>query len=112
LLIGSDSRTSVANGRSDVIVLVHISRDSKMVHLIHFPRDMYVDVPGHGKDKINAAYVYSGPRLLVRKLVDVPIDHVAVIGFDGLKAMTDAVGGVDVYTGEVTSPAQAQCTWA
>lgn len=106
LLIGSDSRGSVANGRSDVIVLVHISSDRKKVYLVHFPRDMYVDVPGHGKDKINAAYAYGGPQLLVRtlqNLVDVPLDHVAVIGFDGFKAMTDAVGGVDVYAEEASN---------
>ena len=48
LMIGSDSRGSVADGRSDVIVLVHISSDRKKVYLVHFPRDLYVDVPGHG----------------------------------------------------------------
>ena len=54
LLVGSDSRTTVANGRSDVIVLVHVTSDRKHAYLVHFPRDLYVDVPGHGKDKINA----------------------------------------------------------
>jgi LCP family protein required for cell wall assembly len=106
LLIGSDSRGKVASGRADVIVLIHISRDRKKVHLVHFPRDMYVDVPGHGKDKINAAYAYGGSQLLVRtmqKLVDVPLDHVALIGFAGFKAMTDEVGGVDVYAEEASS---------
>ncbi len=106
LLIGSDSRGSVANGRSDVIVLMHISSDRKKVYLVHFPRDMYVDVPGRGKDKINAAYAYGGPQLLARtlqNLVDVPLDHVAVIGFEGFKAMTDAVGGVDVYAEEAST---------
>lgn len=96
LLIGSDSRGILAGGRSDVIVVVHISSDRKNVYLVHFPRDMYVEVPGHDKDKINAAYAYGGPQLLVRmlgKLVDVPIDQLAVIGFDGFKAMTDAAGG-------------------
>jgi len=106
LLIGSDGETSVANGRSDVIIVIHISSDRKKVYLVHFPRDMYVDVPGHGKDKINAAYAYGGPQLLVRtlrNLVDVPLDHVAVIGFEGFKAMTDAVGGVDVYAEEAST---------
>jgi LCP family protein required for cell wall assembly len=105
LLIGSDSRGSVANGRSDVIVLIHISSDRKKVYLVHFPRDMYVDVPGHGKDKINAAFAYGGAPLLVRtmqNLVDVRLDHVLVIGFDGFRAMTDAVGGVDVYAEEAS----------
>jgi polyisoprenyl-teichoic acid--peptidoglycan teichoic acid transferase len=106
LLIGSDSRDTLANGRSDVIVLAHITKGGKKVYLVHFPRDMYVDIPGHGMDKINAAYAYGGPQLLVRtmeKLVDVPIDHVAVIGFDGFKDMTDALGGVDVYAEEASN---------
>jgi LCP family protein required for cell wall assembly len=105
LLIGSDSKTSVANGRSDVIILVHISGDLKKIYLVHFPRDMYVDVPGHGKDKINAAYAYGGSQLLVRTLqtlVDVRLDHVAVVGFEGFKAMTDAIGGVDAYAEEAS----------
>ena len=103
LLIGSDSRGAVAGGRSDVIVLMHVNKDRTKVHLVHFPRDLYVPIPGHGKDKINAAYAYGGAPLLVRTiqdLVDVPIDHVGLIGFDGFKAMTDAVGGVTVYAEE------------
>ena len=91
LLVGSDSRTAVANGRSDVIVLIHITSDRKHAYLVHFPRDLYVDIPGHGKDKINAAYAYGGTQLLVRtvqNLVDVPLDNVAVIDFEGFKAMT------------------------
>jgi LCP family protein required for cell wall assembly len=106
LLVGSDGKTSVANGRSDVIILMHISSDLKKVYLVHFPRDLYVDVPEHGKDKINAAFAYGGSQLLVRtlrNLVDVPLDHMAIIGFEGFRAMTDAVGGVDVYAEEASS---------
>ncbi len=98
LMIGSDSRGS-DQGRSDVIILAHISDDRSRVDLIHFPRDMYVSIPGHGKDKINAAYAYGGAPLLVetlQNLVDVPLEHVAIVDFEGFKAMTDAVGGVDV----------------
>jgi LCP family protein required for cell wall assembly len=103
LLIGSDSRGTIGNGRSDVMVLVHINSDRKKAYLVHFPRDMYVKIPGHGRDKINAAYAYGGPQLLIltlQNLVDVPLDHVAIIGFEGFKAMTDALGGVDVYAEE------------
>jgi len=104
LVIGSDSRSvDASGGRSDVIVLVHINNDRSRVDLVHFPRDLYVSVPGHGKDKINAAYAYGGAPLLVRtvqNLVHIPIDHVAIIGFEGFKAMTDAVGGVDVFAEE------------
>ena len=109
LVIGSDSRSvDASGGRSDVIVLVHINNDRSRVDLVHFPRDLYVSVPGHGKDKINAAYAYGGAPLLVRtlqNLVHIPIDHVAIIGFEGFQAMTDAVGGVDVFAEEAsTSP--------
>ena len=103
LLIGSDGKTGVDSGRSDVIILAHISSDHKKVYLVHFPRDMYVDIPGNGKDKINAAFFRGGSQLLVRtmqQLVGVTIDHVAVVGFEGFEEMTDAVGGVDVYAEE------------
>ena len=102
LFIGSDARSGIA-GRSDVIVLMHVAGDRKTVTLVHFPRDLYVSIPGHGKDKINAAYAYGGAPLLVRTLQDlvgVPIDHVAMTNFDGFRKMTDAVGGVNVYVEE------------
>src|SRR5665647_3270929 len=110
LVIGSDSRSvDVSGSRSDVIVLVHINNGRSRGDLVHFPRDLYVNIPGHGKDKINAAYSYGGAPLLVRtveNLVRTPIDHVSIIGFEGFKAMTDAVGGVDVFAEESsTAPA-------
>ena len=76
---------------------------------MHFPRDIYVDVPGHGKDTVNAAYGYGGAPLLVRtlqQLLDVQIDHVAFVGFDGLSQMTDALGGRDVCRREGQHPAR------
>lgn len=103
LVLGSDSRGDGDQGRSDVIVLAHVSDDRQHVTLIHFPRDLYVDIPGHGKNKINAAYAFGGTKLLVatlQQLVQVPIDHVALIDFEGFKRMTDAVGGVDVEVAE------------
>ena len=95
LLLGSDAGPGREGGRSDVIMLVHVPGDRSKVQLIHFPRDLYVSVPGHGKDKINAAYAYGGAPLLVQTLQTL-IDHVGLIGFEGFKNMTDAVGGVDV----------------
>jgi LCP family protein required for cell wall assembly len=106
LVIGSDARPGESRGRSDVIVLVHIASDRKTVTLVHFPRDLYVSIPGHGKDKINAAYAYGGAPLLVstiQDLVGVPVDHVAMTNFEGFKNMTDAVGGVNVYVEEPSS---------
>lgn len=106
LLVRSDSSGTVAQGRSDIIVLAHITDDRKQVYLVNFPRDMYVDVPGYGKDTINSAYRYDGPQLLartLRQLVDVTIDHAGVIIFAGLQGMTGGLGGVDVAVGKASS---------
>lgn len=103
LLIGSDAGPDRVGGRSDVMIVAHVRADHSAVTLIHFPRDLYVSIPGHGKDKLNAAYAFGGPPLLVTTMQDmlgIRIDHVAKIGFDGFKAMTDAVGGVDVNVAE------------
>ncbi len=103
LLIGSDARPGLAGGRSDVIILVHVPVDHHNVTLIHFPRDMYVPIPGHGTNKINAAYAFGGAPLLVttmQNLLGIHIDHAAYIGFEGFKRMIDAVGGVDVVVEE------------
>lgn len=103
LIVGSDARPGDTFSRSDVIVLVHVPEDKKSIQLIHFPRDLYVPIPGRKKDKINAAYAYGGAPLLVSTLQDllgVKIDHVAKTDFDGFKKMTDAVGGVRVYAEE------------
>lgn len=106
LVVGSDSRGLTDRGRSDVIVLVHLPEDRSSIQMIHFPRDLFVEIPGYGKNKINAAYAYGGEPLLVstlQKLLGVRIDHVARTNFEGFKNMTDAVGGVRVYAEEASS---------
>lgn len=106
LVIGTDGRRGSERGRSDVIVLVHVPHDPTTIHMIHFPRDLFVAIPGHGKNKINAAYAFGGEKLLVRTMQDllgIRIDHVARTDFEGFKGMTDAVGGVRVYAEEANS---------
>ncbi len=106
LVLGTDGRTTTDRGRSDVIVLVHVPADPTSIQMIHFPRDLYVSIPGHGKNKINAAYAFGGEPLLVQTLQDllgVRIDHVARTNFDGFKNMVDAVGGVRVYAEEASN---------
>ena len=103
LVIGTDGRSETDRGRSDVIVLVHVPADPTAIQMVHFPRDLYVDIPGRGKNKINAAYAFGGDKLLVQTIQDllgVRIDHVARTDFDGFASMTDAVGGVRVYAEE------------
>jgi LCP family protein required for cell wall assembly len=95
--MGSDSR-DVGNGRSDVLMVMHRAADRKCAHMISCPRDMYVPIPGHGRNKINAAF--GGPALTVRTLeglLNSRMDHVALIDFEGFINLTEELGGVTVY---------------
>lgn len=106
LIIGSDARPGDTFSRSDVIVLVHVAENRESVSLIHFPRDLYVAIPGRKNNKINAAYAFGGAPLLVQtvqNLVGVKIDHVAKTDFSGFKNVIDAVGGVRVWAEEASS---------
>ncbi|QYJ03960.1 LCP family protein [Nocardioides panacisoli] len=85
--------------RSDTIMVLHLNANRTEGQLVSIPRDSYVDVPGHGTDKINASFSYGGPALLARTLEDltgVRMDHSVVLDWNGFDGITDAVGGVDV----------------
>ncbi|UOY00216.1 LCP family protein [Blastococcus sp. PRF04-17] len=111
LLVGSDSRESTPDGanpgaRSDAIMIARFSADRQHAQLISIPRDSWVDIPGHGMNKINASYAFGGPSLLIQtveQLTQVRIDHYVAIDFEGLIQVTDDLGGVDVMVAETTS---------
>jgi len=106
LLLGSDSRGastgSIANlsgQRSDTIVIVHVPADRQTLSVMSIPRDTWLEIPGHGEAKINAALSFGGVPLAVQTvegLLGSRIDHVAVVDFAGFAALTDALGGVDI----------------
>lgn len=101
LLLGSDSRKTgdVADGRSDTLMLLHLSADREAAYVISFPRDLYVDIPGHGKDKINSAFAEGGPKLTAKtlqQLTGAETDHTAIVNFTGFIKLTDDLGGVTV----------------
>jgi LCP family protein required for cell wall assembly len=110
LLVGSDTREGTAEGedpgaRSDAIMIARFSGDRKHAQLVSIPRDSWVDIPGHGKNKINASYAFGGPSLLIQtveQLTQVRIDHYVAIDFDGIIQVTDDLGGVDVVVAETT----------
>ncbi|MEJ2868949.1 LCP family protein [Actinomycetospora sp. OC33-EN08] len=119
LLVGTDSRSPEATTgsdatapdfvfgaqRSDVIMLATIADDGRSASVVSIPRDSWVDIPGRGMNKINAAYSFGGPTLLintVEQLTRVRVDHFAVIDFAGFQQMTDAAGGIDVNVGQQT----------
>jgi len=106
LLLGSDTRgtingsiADISGQRSDTIMIVHIPANRKNISVMSILRDSWLDIPGHGKAKINAALAYGGVPLAIETvegLLGVRMDHVAIIDFDGFKGVTDALGGVDI----------------
>lgn len=112
LLVGSDSRTGLSEAdaqrlgtggdigsmRTDTIMLLHIPLTGKAT-LVSLPRDSYVNIPGYGMDKINAAFTFGGPQLLtqtVEEATGLRIKHYAEIGMGGLANVVDAVSGIEV----------------
>ncbi|CAB4867977.1 unannotated protein [freshwater metagenome] len=127
LLVGSDTRegltkeqmrqlrvgttATAAGGRSDTMLLVHISKSRDRVYLISLPRDSLVTLPEHvsssnknkivpeSQAKLNAAFAYGGPPLLIRTIeakTNLKIDHYVEISFAGFAGMVDALGGIEV----------------
>lgn len=110
LIVGSDSRAGLSKGdrnklrtgnaagkRTDSIMLLHYGDGGTT--LLSIPRDSYVAIPGHGQNKINAAYAFGGSKLLVQTVeqnTGIRIDHFAEIGFGGFVGVVDAIGGVNI----------------
>ncbi|MEX2421197.1 MAG: LCP family protein, partial [Actinomycetota bacterium] len=101
LVIGSDARpgASVTHTRADSIHIVGVNPRLGRASVVGIPRDSWVQIPGAGTDKINAALVRGGPELLVdtvEQLAGLQIDGYVVTGFEGFTAIVDAVGGLDI----------------
>ena len=101
VLLGSDSRDpeDEGDGRSDTIMVVHLTKKRDKAYVISFPRDMYVNIPGHGKSKINSAFEIGGSPLTVETLEDLTktrMDHVVLVDFEGFVELTEDLGGVTV----------------
>ncbi|GAA3617436.1 hypothetical protein GCM10022223_37560 [Kineosporia mesophila] len=112
LVVGSDARDdlsaeekkelgtgSVAGQRTDTIMLLHVPSGSGPTVLISVPRDSYVPIPGHGSNKINAAYSFGGPTLLIQTLENVggvKIDEYVETGLGGFANIVNAIGGVEL----------------
>jgi LCP family protein required for cell wall assembly len=101
LCLGSDARPGqrVTGTRADAIQLVGLNLDTGAGTMIGIPRDSYVDISGHGSNKINAAMVFGGPQLMadaVGRMVGVRPDYVFTTGFLGFRGMVRAIDGVTV----------------
>ncbi len=97
LLLESDARPNEKKGRTDTIIVAQVSKDR--ISLLSIPRDTRVDIPGHGKQKINAAAMFDGPELTAKLVSDVigqPVDKYILVRWEGFMQIVDALGGVDV----------------
>ncbi|MBN1178048.1 MAG: LCP family protein [Anaerolineae bacterium] len=111
LILGIDRRPGQGNVvRSDTLVLASFQPAAPHAALLSIPRDLYVDVPGYGSNRINTAHFWGenetaggGPALAMQTVTynfGVPVDHAIRVDFDGFRAVIDAVGGIDVYVEE------------
>jgi LCP family protein required for cell wall assembly len=115
LLVGSDSRQGltpeqqrdlatggdIGTGRTDTILLIHVPEfgTGNPTTVVSIPRDSYVPIPGHSKDKINSAFAMGGAPLLIQTLeqaTGLRLNHYAEIGFSGFAGVVDALGGITV----------------
>ena len=99
LLIGNDSRVGGEDGRSDAMIIVSISSKTGKVLMTSVLRDIYVEIPGCGSNRLNAAYAWGGPELLMKtieKNFDIPVNRYILVNFEAFANVVDAVGGVDL----------------
>jgi len=102
MILGSDERPKdnvegAGGARSDTIMLVRLNPDKEATAIMSLPRDLKVEIPGHGPDKINAAYELGGPQLTldtVKAVTGLSINHVINVHFKGFWRAVNAVGCV------------------
>ena len=124
LMLGTDHAAGVARSgdfHSDSIMLLRTDPSHHRLYYLSIPRDLQVPIPGHGTQKINAAFQIGGPALAIRTVHDftgIPIDHVMVVNFADFKDLINSLGGIDVTVPRAIRsnhfdcpyPTQAQCS--
>jgi LCP family protein required for cell wall assembly len=102
LLLGTDHSSAADRAtahRSDSIMLMRTDPGRERIYYLSIPRDLYVPIPGHGEDRVNAAYEYGGPVLTIKTLealTGVNINHIAIVDFNQFKKVIDELGGVTI----------------
>lgn len=100
LLVGSDHGAIKGDsGRSDSIMIATINFKTKELKLTSLMRDMYVEIPGHGHNKLNAAYAYGGVELLYQTIAEnfnIKIDNYCVVDFKTFEKVINKVGGIEI----------------
>jgi LCP family protein required for cell wall assembly len=103
LIMGSDARPDELQrgevGRTDTMMLFVGDRAAPRVAMLSVPRDLWVDIPAYGQERINAAYEFGGgqtAKQTVSNVIGQPVDRYLVIGLQGVRDVVNAVGGIDV----------------
>jgi len=99
LAIGSDERVGLDGARADALHVIGMNPRLRRATIINIPRDTWVEIPGHGQGRVNEAYRYGGAQLqaeTVRRLTGAPISFTLTTTFDGVVAMVDRMGGLEV----------------
>ena len=105
LFLGLDEREDSNDfiGRTDTIIVFHISKQGEKDSLISIPRDTRVNLQGHGWNKINAAYVYGGAEMTkyeIKQLTGIDVDRTILLNFNSFKKIVDILGGVKIVVEE------------
>jgi LCP family protein required for cell wall assembly len=108
LIVGSDTREGLddltnfgdfAGERGDAVMLVKVDASSGSARILSIPRDLYLEIPGHGRDRINSAYAIGGGPLIVETVqssLGIPVNHYVEINFVGFITLIDELGGVEI----------------
>jgi LCP family protein required for cell wall assembly len=103
LVLGSDARPDELKrgevGRTDTLLLFVADRGTPKVAMVSVPRDLWVSIPGHGEERINAAFELGGnqtAKQTVSNVLGQRVDRYALIGLQGVRDVVDAVGGIDI----------------
>jgi len=99
LLIGCDARDIKETSRSDSMMILTIDKIHGKLKLTSIMRDTYVNIPEHDNQKLNHAFFFGGPELLIETIENnfkINIDHYAIINFYGFKDLIDAIGGLEI----------------
>lgn len=99
LLIGADRNKDGSNGRSDSMILISIDQNHKKLRMVSFMRDLYLDIPTVGYERLNAAFAYGGPALTMQTIENyfrVSVDKYVQTDFANFEKIITKMGGVDV----------------
>lgn len=119
LMLGTDNNAKLASRagdmHSDSILLLRTDPPHHRLYYLSIPRDLQVPIPGHGTQKINAAFQYGGPELAIKTIGEftgLAINHVMVVNFGDFKDLIDAVGGITVNVPKPIRSNRFDCPYA